>query len=356
MGEFLTIPEIIRTAEEKLPREIWDFGSGGAETETTLRRNRAAMGQYALRPRVLVDVSQRDTSATVLGRRLSFPVMLAPVGLVTRFDPAGALAAARAAERMGTVSFVSTVAAPPIEEVAAGVSTPQVFQLYNYGDRDWVRSIVKRAERAGYFALCLTADIAVYGRRERDLHNRFFPRLLHGDRPNLVGAADSATLEGVYMARLTWEFLDWLRDVTSLPVILKGVMTPEDAERAVEHGVSAVYVSNHGGRQLDHAPGTLEVLPEIVQAVGGRAEVLVDGGFVRGTDVVKGLALGASAVLVGKLLAWGLAAGGEDGLVRALEILKTELDVAMALIGANRVADIGPQSIRPALPIEQGLY
>lgn len=356
MSEFLTIAEIIRAAEEKLPREVWDFGAGGAETETTLRRNRAAMGHYALRPRVLVDVSQRDSSTTFLGRRLSFPVMLAPVGSITRFCSEGALAAARAAERMGTVSFVSTVAAPSIEDVAAGVSTPQVFQLYSFGDRDWVKSIVRRAERAGYFALCLTADLAVYGRRERDLHNRYFPRLFREDRPNLDGAADSADLQGLFTSGLTWEYLDWLRDLTSLPLILKGVMTPEDAVQAVEHGVEVIYVSNHGGRQLDHAPATLEVLPEIVQAVGGRAKVLVDGGFVRGTDVVKGLALGASAVLVGKLLVWGLSADGEPGLQRALELLKAEIDVTMALIGATTIREIGPPVLRPALPMEQAGY
>ena len=349
MSEFLTIPEIVRAAEQRLPREIWDFASGGADTETTLRRNHIAMERYVLCQRVLVGVPQRDTSTTFLGHRISTPVMLAPVGSLTRFDPGGALAVARVAERMGTIAFVSTVAAPALEEVAAGVASPLVFQLYTYGDRDWVRGIVRRVESAGYVALCLTADTAVYGRRDRDLENRFFPRL-SGDRPNLAGLPEGSLGSDVHQSGLTWEYLSWLRDLTALPLVLKGVMSGEDAVRAVEHGVDVVYVSNHGGRQLDHAPAAIEVLPEIAQAVADRADVLVDSGFQRGTDVVKGLALGARAVLIGKLLVWGLGAGGESGLARALELLTTEIDVAMALIGARNLEEIGPRAVRPALP------
>lgn len=351
MGEFLTIPEIIRAAEEKLPREIWDFGSGGAETETTLRRNSRALERYALRQRVLIDVYQRDPSTTFLGHRLSIPVMMAPVGSISRFDPDGALAVARVSEKMGTIAFISTVAAPVLEEVAAGVDSPLVFQLYNIGDRDWVKSIVRRVNNAGYLALCLTADTPHYGRRERDLHNRYNPRQALQERPNLAGIDPNLATNDMFKAGLSWEYLDWLRDQTHLPLVLKGVMTPEDATTAVEHGVEVVYVSNHGGRQLDHAASTIEVLPEIVRAVGGRAEVLVDGGFVRGTDVIKAVALGAKATLIGKLQVWGLGADGEAGLERTFELLKNEMDVTMALIGARNIGEIGPQVLQPTFPL-----
>ncbi|MBI4321055.1 MAG: alpha-hydroxy-acid oxidizing protein [Chloroflexi bacterium] len=351
MTEFLTIPEIIRAAEEKLPRHLWDFASGGADTETTLRRNRVALERLALCQRVLVDVRERDTSTTFLGKRLSTPVMLAPVGSLGNFHPDASLAVARVAERAGTVAFISTVSPPSLEEVAAGVSSPLVFQLYNYGDRDWVKRIVRRVEAAGYFALCITADVAMYGRRDRDLENRYFPRQAMETRPNLVDVVGGLPAVQRNQAGLSWDYLAWLRDITRLPLILKGVMMADDAARAVEHGVDCVYVSNHGGRQLDHAPATIEVLPEIVQAIAGHAEVLVDSGFVRGTDVVKGLAIGATAVLIGKLLMWGLGADGEEGLARALELLTTEIDVAMALIGARSLSEIGPHVLRASTPL-----
>ncbi|MDO8689113.1 MAG: alpha-hydroxy acid oxidase [Dehalococcoidia bacterium] len=350
MADFLTIPEIIRAAEKNLPSEIWDYASGGADTETTLRRNRVAMERIALCQRVLAGVQQRDTSTDFLGRRLSLPVMLAPVGGLTKFDANGALAVAIAAERIGTFAFISTVTAPGLEEVAGNTSCPLVFQLYSYGDRDWVKGIVRRAERAGYVAICLTADTAVYGRRDRDLANRYFPRQSVPERPNLAELPSGLPGPDFYQASLTWEYLSWLRDLTSLPLILKGVMEPDDAVRAVEHGVDVIYVSNHGGRQLDHAPAAIEVLAEVVKAVAGRAEVLVDSGFQRGTDVVKGLALGAKAVLIGKLLVWSLGADGEDGLHCALEILTKEIDVAMGLIGVKNIQEIGPHVIRPSLP------
>ncbi len=350
MNDFLTISEIIRAAEQRLPPAVWDYASGGADTETTLRRNRVAMERFALCQRVLAGVRERDTSTEFLGRRLSIPVMLAPVGGLTSFDVNGALAVARAAERAGTCAFISTVTAPGLEEVAAGASCPLVFQLYNYGDRDWAKGIVRRAERAGYIAICLTADTAVYGRRDRDLANRFFPRQRVSERPNLADLPLGSFGPDVYQASLTWEYLSWLRDLTGLPLILKGVMEPEDAVRAVDRGVDVVYVSNHGGRQLDHAPATIEVLAEVVKAVAGRAEVLVDSGFQRGTDVVKGLALGAKAVLIGKLLVWSLGADGEAGLQCALEILTKEIDVTMGLIGVKNVHEIGPHAIRSSLP------
>ena len=346
MAEFLTIPEIIEAARAKLPEALWDYASGGAETEATLRRNRSAMERWVFRPKVLVDVRHRDLSTTFLGHRLALPVMLAPIGSIALFDPDGALAVARVAARMGTIAFVSTMALPDLEAVAVGAGGPLVFQLYVRGDRNWVAAIVRRVEQAGYVALCVTVDSAVYGRRERDLHHRFNPREAL-DHPNLAGMVRNDE----YQSGWTWDDLAWLRGQTRLPLILKGVLTPEDAVRAVEHGVDAVYVSNHGGRQLDHAPATIEVLGEIAQAMAGRAELVVDGGFVRGTDVVKALALGARAVLVGKLLTWGLAADGEAGLARALELLHEEISTTLALVGVPKIAGLGPDCVSPAPPI-----
>jgi len=349
--DWLTIPEIVRAAHARLATNIWDYSCGGAESETTLRRNRSSFDSMAFRTRILRGAARPDTSTTFLGFRLSLPIMLAPVGSIIHFDPDGALACAHAAELAETGTFVGTLSSPSMEEVRAGAQGPLFFQLYVRGGRDWIEAMVRRVERAGYSAICLTADSGAYGRRERDLHNRFFPRE-RGGRPNLEGlpAGSDGRAREDHQAALTWEDLAWLRSITGLPLILKGVMSPEDAELAVEHGVDVVYVSNHGGRQLDHGPGTIEVLPEIVQAVRGRVDVIVDSGFMRGTDVVKALALGARAVLIGKLMTWGLAAGGERGLQRAIELLRTEMAIVMTNIGVKTVADIDGSCVRPSVP------
>jgi isopentenyl diphosphate isomerase/L-lactate dehydrogenase-like FMN-dependent dehydrogenase len=330
---------------------VWDYSCGGADSETTLRRNRSAFDRVAFRPRVLKGLGKPDSSTTFLGHRLALPVMLAPVGSIARFHSDGALACARVAERVGSASFVGTLSSPSLKEVKAGAGCPLIFQLYVYGDRQWTEQLVRRVERAGYSAICLTVDLAAYGRRERDLHNRFFPRESI-ERPNLGASYEAASrvVRDEYNAGFSWEDLAWLREITKLPLILKGVMSPEDAELAVEHGVDVVYVSNHGGRQLDHAPAAIEVLPEISGAVKDRAEVVVDSGFMRGTDVVKALAMGANAVAIGKLMVWGLAAYGEEGLERTLELLKTEIGTTMANVGAGCVSDLGHESLRPSFP------
>jgi glycolate oxidase len=349
--DWLTIPEIVQAAHGRLSNEIWDYSCGGAESETTLRRNRSAFDSLAFRTRILRGVAHPDTSTTFLGFRLTLPVMLAPVGSIIHFDDDGALAAARAAERAGTGTFVGTLSSPSMENVRSGAQGPLFFQLYVRGDRGWIEAIVRRAERAGYSAICLTADSGAYGRRERDLHNRFFPRDRAG-RPNLEGLpgnSDGRAREDT-QAALTWEDLAWLRSATRLPLILKGVTTAEDAELAIGHGVDVIYVSNHGGRQLDHGPATIEVLPEIVHAVRGRADVIVDSGFMRGTDVVKAIALGAKAVLIGKLQTWGLAAGGARGLQRALELLATEMAIVMTNVGVGTVAEIDSGCLRSTTP------
>lgn len=338
-------------ARARLEPAVWDYSCGGAESETTLRRNRTALECLAFRPRVLRNVAHRDTSTTFLGHRLSLPVMLAPVGSIYLFHPEGALAMARAAHRAGTGAMVGTLNSPSLEEVRQGTDGPLFFQIYVRGDREWLHHLVQRAENNGYSALALTVDSAAYSRRERDLHNRFFPRATAAQRPNLAGIPPDEIREREhYQAALTWEDVDWLRSITRLPLMLKGVLNPEDAALAVEHGVDVVYVSNHGGRELDHAPATIEVLPEIVQRVAGRAEVLVDSGIMRGSDVLKALALGANGVLIGKLMTWGLAAGGEDGLVRTLELLREEMSLVMANIGARTVDEVVPDLIVPSNP------
>jgi glycolate oxidase len=272
-------------------------------------------------------------------------VFLAPVGSIGRYHPEGALVAARVAARRGSLCFVSANASPGLDSIAAGAPNARlVFQMYGYDQREVMLGLLRQAQQCPLVAICLTVDGPVYGRRERDLRNGF-RALDKPSRPNLdvvAGALDRQSRAG-----FTWEDLKWFRDQTKLPLILKGVLDAEDAALAVEAGVDVVYVSNHGGRQLDFSAATVEVLPEIVEAVSGRAQVLVDSGFQRGTDVLKALALGATAVGIGKLQGWALAADGEDGLDRAMELLEVEVRTSMALIGASRVPEIGRHNLRP---------
>jgi isopentenyl diphosphate isomerase/L-lactate dehydrogenase-like FMN-dependent dehydrogenase len=336
--EFPTLQEIVLAARRNLSPALWDHLSAGSDSETTLIRNRQALDALALRQRVLVDVSVIDTTTTLLGQTLAIPVFLAPVGAFLGLaHPDGARTVARAAVARGTTAFISTAAKPGIEEAAAAVGEPLIFQLYVRGDRAWVGDILDRARQAGYRALCVTVDRNYYGRRERDLVARIAVREGFGD-PR-------------YQAMLDWDEVAWMKERMRVPLILKGIATAEDARRAVEHGAEVVYVSNHGGRQLDHGQGSAEVLPEVVEAVAGRAEVLVDGGVQRGTDVVKLIALGARAVGLGKLLGWALAAGGEAGLVRMLELMETEIRTALGLMGVTSLRELGPSWLRPAVPL-----
>ncbi|MBI2509828.1 MAG: alpha-hydroxy-acid oxidizing protein, partial [Betaproteobacteria bacterium] len=312
---FVSLQEIVAAARRNLPRELWDHLSGGSDSETTLARNRQALDSLALRQRVLVDVRKIDITTTLLGRKLASPVFLAPVGGFVGFaHPEGARNVARAAVAHGTTAFISTAAKPGIEEAAAAVGEPLIFQLYVRSDRKWVEDILDRAKAAGYRALCVCVDRNYYGRRERDIIARANVREGFGD-PS-------------YQMALNWKDLGWMKERMGKPLILKGISTAEDARLAVGHGADVVYVSNHGGRQLDHAQGTIEVLPEVAAAVDGRAEILWDGGVLRGTDVVKALALGARAVGVGKLLGWALGAAGEPGLKRMLELMDVEIRTA----------------------------
>jgi isopentenyl diphosphate isomerase/L-lactate dehydrogenase-like FMN-dependent dehydrogenase len=338
---FVTLPELRRAARRALPPEVWDYVSGGAESETTLRRNRAALQCYAFRPRVLRDVHAIDLRTTVLGIPLDLPVMIAPMGSMSLVHPEGDVALARAAARAGSAHWLSIMTHSAPEAVAAAAEGRAIFQLYFRGDNAWAEELIRRVEAAGFRALALTVDSAMYGRRERDLERRYDPR-------GVGGRVLPVPTDRLRQMRLTWADVDWLRHTTRLPLILKGIQCAEDARLAVEHGVAAVYLSNHGGRQLDHAPATIDVLAECVEAVAGRAEVVVDSGFQRGTDVLKALCLGARAVCIGKLAAWGLAAAGADGAARALALLATELRVAMANLGVRRLDELHPELVRRA--------
>lgn len=337
--EFLSNEEIVLAARRSLGQGPWDYLVGGAESETTMRRNRLGFDRLGFRPRVLVDVSRIDPSTSFLGQRLRIPVLLAPIGSLQVFAPEGAVASARAAAEFGTLPVVSSATLPSLEETAAAGDGAKVFQLYVNGDMDWVRDIVGRVKAAGYIALCITVDVAVYSRRERPMLSRWLTPTQRVPR------------DRSYLATLTWETLDRIKELWGGPFMVKGIQTAEDAALAVEHGVDVVWVSNHGGRQLDHARGTIDTLPEVVQAVGGKAEIMLDGGILRGTDVLKALALGAKAVAVGKLQGWGLAAGGAEGLVRMLELMEHEITVSMGLLGVTCADQLTPNYVCPAEPV-----
>ena len=337
--DFVTNQEVIIAARRNLTQDVWDYLSGGSESETTMRRNRLGFDSLALRPRVCVDVSKIDTSTTFLGQKLRIPVMMAPIGSLQTITPEGGVAVAKAAAEFGTMNFVSSVTQPSLEEIAASTNHPKIFQLYIRGGLDWCEEILERVKKAGYMALCLTVDTAHYSRRERQMMNRWLP------------PSKRVESRRIYQAMVTWEMMAAIKKIANMPFILKGVATAEDAKIAVDHGVDVVYVSNHGGRQLDQGRGTMDILPEVVAAVNGKADVLLDGSVLRGTDVIKAIALGAKAVTIGKLQGWGLAAGGSAGLVRVLELLEEELIIDMGLLGVTRIDQIDAKYVCQAPPV-----
>jgi isopentenyl diphosphate isomerase/L-lactate dehydrogenase-like FMN-dependent dehydrogenase len=352
--EWQTIADVVRTARFALTPPLWSFSGSGPETEVTIRRNRAAFDRIALMPRILQGAGDPDPSTTFLGHRLSVPVMLAPVGTIGMWHPEGALPAARVADRVGTISYVPD-ARPGLEEVRAACEGPIVYQLYPYmGDRDWQEYMLRRVENAGYSALCATVDSTGGGVRQRPLANRSLwtdeaaANEGGGRASEAAGRSRNLPRSASPQSRLTWDDLAWLRESTKLPFILKGVLSPLDAERAMGCGVDVIYVSNHDGRRQDQLPSTIEILQKVIDAVAGRAEVVVDSGFMRGTDVVKALALGASAVAIGKLMIWALAAGGEAGLQRTLEVLRREIIWTMASVGASSLADLSRDLLVPS--------
>jgi glycolate oxidase len=338
---FQTLHEIVRAARASLAPGPWDYLVGGTETETTVRRNRLALDSIAFRPRVLRDVSRVDAGGSWLGEAVRLPVMLAPIGSIESFTPGGAATAARAAARFGVPLMLSSACNPGLEATARAADDGlRIFQLYVRGDDAFVDDWVRRAREHGYRGFCLTVDSAYYSRRERDLARRF------------VKPWRAAATGLDYQRSLSWDQVKRFRDVhPDVPLVLKGIATAEDADLACRHGVAVVYVSNHGGRQLDHGRGSLAVLPEVVRAVGGRARVWVDGGFVRGTDIVKAIALGAEVVGLGRIACMGLAAAGDAGLVRVLELLEDEVRLCLGLLGVTRLDELDPSYLCAETPV-----
>jgi 4-hydroxymandelate oxidase len=348
----LSLRDLEPEARRRLDAAVYDFFAGGAGDELTLRSNEVAFGRIGLLPRVLRGVAERSLDVELLGCRTRMPVLIAPTAFHRLAHPAGESATARAAAANGVIMIVSMASTTPLDEVAKAAAeaeaavAPQLWlQLYPQRDLEFTAALVRRAEAAGCTALVVSVDSPVFGRRERDLRNGFLdlPGGLHCE---LMRSPDGAVRPIEFGAELGWRHLDWLRRVTRLPIVIKGVAHPADALLAVERGVDAIIVSNHGGRQLDTVPAAIELLPAIAGAVGGRIPVLLDGGVRRGTDVIKALALGADAVGIGRPVLWALTMGGERGVTQMLDMLRSELDQAMALCGCRSLAEIGPELVR----------
>ncbi len=342
MSEFLTLHEIVAQARSNLSDGVWDYLTGGADTETTLLRNRQGLDAIAFRPRVLRDVREIDTTGRAMGHETRLPVALAPMGSLQSMEPGGAMSVAKAAEEFGIASFLSSVTVPGLEEIAESTGHPKIYQLYVRGDRDWVADYARRAIEHGYTAFCLTVDVALYSRRERDIIKRYMPA---GRRRGVEGWD--------FQAGLDWDLVKWFKDSFDIPLVIKGIATAEDAHLCIDHGIAGVYVSNHGGRQLDHGRASIDVLPEIVEAVGGRAQIIIDGGFMRGADILKALALGADTVSIGKLQGFGLAAAGTAGIVRVLELLEIEMRTSLGLLGVSSASQLDASFLHPAQPVYQ---
>lgn len=373
-----TIEDLRRIAKRRLPRGVFDYIDGGAEDELTMAANAAAYRRLTFSPRILRDVSEVDVSSSLLGRKLAYPLVLAPTGFTRIADPEGELAVARAAKRANLPYALSTLGTRSIEEVSEVGSDRLWFQVYTWKDRDLVAELIKRAANSGYEALCLTVDTAVLGRRERDVRRGFtlppkiglstlFDGILHpgwawafltsepiifanvagnmsvGDGSDAISLAEYVGTQ--FDPALSWDDVDWLKDHWSGPIVVKGIQSVEDARIAVDRGVDAIAISNHGGRQLDSAPATLDLLPSISEAVGDRIEIICDGGVRRGSDIVKAIALGANAVMAGRPYLYGLGAAGEAGVDQVLANFGSEMERTMALIGVRSVAELGPEYV-----------
>jgi 4-hydroxymandelate oxidase len=350
----LNVWDYERLAEETLDEASFGYFAGGAGDEHTVRANVAAFDRWQLRPRVLVDVSSVTTAVTVLGGELSMPLLVAPMAYLRMAHPDGEPGIARAAAAAGTLMCLSTIAtSSPAQVAAAAPEGRRWYQLYWHPDRAVTKTLLDQAREAGFSAIVFTVDLPVLGRRERDLRTGFTlePGLrMEAYTSSLgdLGALTPAVAAALIDARLTWRDFEWLHENAGLPVIAKGILTAEDAVLAVDHGCAAVVVSNHGGRQLDRSVASLDALPEVVEAVGDRVEVLLDGGIRRGTDVAIALALGARAVLVGRPVIWGLAVGGAEGVQHVLELLRDELTLTLALLGCPSPDHVGPAHVRRA--------
>jgi 4-hydroxymandelate oxidase len=338
-------------AKEHLSQMAFDYYSSGAWDEVTLRDNLAAFTRVKLRPKMLVDVSKINLTTQVLGESLQLPLLIAPMAFQCLADPEGEIATALAAEIAGVGMVLSTLATKSLEEVATVANGLQWFQLYIHKDQGLTQTLVQRAYTAGYKAICLTVDAPMLGKRERDQRNEFtLPPGLHPANLTNISGLDIPQATGesgllTYFAQqinpaVTWKDLEWLQSLSPLPLVVKGILRADDAVRAVEYGAQAIVVSNHGGRQLDGAIASLDALPDIIAAVDGKAEVLLDGGIRRGTDILKALAYGAKAVLIGRPVLWGLAVAGKIGVSHIISLLQDELNLAMALSGCASLGDI----------------
>ena len=337
MTEFLTLDDFELAARQCLPYATYEYVAGGAADEVSLRWNREAFERIRLRPRVLEDVSSIDTRVTIAGQELPFPILLAPVAYQRMLHPDGELAVACGAGAAGATYVVSTACTASIEEIAAAATAPLWLQIYIQPDRGFTKDLLARAEAAGVRAFCLTVDTPVLGTRNRQARAEF---AVPDDFPTPHLDVEGRTRLSVVSGKrepITWRDVEWIRSIARRPLFLKGILDPKDAERAVSAGADGIIVSNHGARNLDTVPATIDALPEVAQRVGTRLPILFDGGIRRGTDVVKALALGAKAVLLGRPYAYALAAGGADGVARAVAILREELVTAMALLGRASV-------------------
>ena len=343
-SDFLNLHEIIVKARESLSQNDWDFIVGGTESETTLRRNRLALDSIAFRPRILRNVNDVAVTADAFGRKLRLPIVLAPVGGLQAFHPGGAAAVAQAAQEFGVAHMLSSASLPDLEGVAqAAPGALRIYQLYVRGDDAFVDDHVRRAIANDYSAFFLTVDVAAYSRRERDIAKRYKTASRRSSSNTDVGQ--------MYQAALDWRTVQRIKEKFDIPLGIKGVATAEDATIAVEHGVDWIYVSNHGGRQLDHGRGAMDVLPEIVDAVRGRAKIMIDGSFCRGTDVVKAIVAGADLVGIGRMQCYGLAAAGQAGVVRVLELIEDEMLRCLGLLGVTSLGEIDRSYGHAAAPV-----
>lgn len=354
---FLNVSDYARAARQKLRQDVFDYYEGGALDEITLRENTAGWERLKLYYHVLAGVRDRDLRTTILGRKISMPIGIAPTAFHKLACAEGENATARAAKAAGTLFILSSLSNTAMESVLGEAGSPRWFQLYIYKDRAVTAELVKRAEAAGVEAIVLTVDAPGLGTRERDMRNRFtlpdglcvenLSPLGKGRMPEVKGSGLAAYVRDNFKSDLSFGDLDWLCGCTDLPVVVKGVCRADDARRIAEHGAKAIVVSNHGGRQLDTAPSTGEVLPYVVEAAGEKCEIYVDGGIRRGSDVLKAIALGARAVLIGRPILWGLTVGGEQGVLNVLEVLRRELDEAMLLCGCSTLNDINKSLLSP---------
>ncbi|KAK0172704.1 hypothetical protein PV328_005989 [Microctonus aethiopoides] len=352
MEQLVCIDDFEKLALKILTPSVRDYYKSGAGDEITLKWNREAFRKYKIRPRVLTDVSKRDISTVILGEKISMPLGIAPTAMQRMAHPDGECANARAAEAVGTIFIQSTISTCSVEEIAkAAPNAIKWFQLYVYYDRDITLDLIKRIEHAGFKAIVLTVDTPIFGVRRADVRNKFvLPSHLklanfNGNLSTKINNAKAGSGLNEYVTNLfddslSWQDIDWLISITQLPIIVKGILTAEDALLAADKGVKAIIVSNHGARQIDGTPATIDVLPEIVKVVGGRVEIYLDGGIRQGTDVFKALALGAKMVFIGRPMIWGLAQGGEKGAKAVLELMKKDIDQTFALTGCRSVADV----------------